>query len=105
MEIQKDLCSNELRKAGLLLTKASDLGLDLSCYGEIGVNQSNGNVYLWSENYSFSLFIDLGSDTIWACWTNFDDGDEEIIEATNESLYSLDDWVRDNHDKAGHAYN
>jgi hypothetical protein len=102
MKFQSDLCSNELRKVGLLLQKANDLGLDLDCYGEIGLNKSNGNVYLWSENYHFSLFIDLGSDTIWACWTNYDDGEEEIIDATNESLYTLDDWVRENEYKVGH---
>lgn len=99
MEIQKDLCSNELRKVALLITKASELGMDLSSYGELGVNQSNGNVYLWNENYNFSLFIDLGDDTIQACWTNFNNGDEEIIDATNESLYSLEDWVRNNQNK------
>ena len=96
MNVNPNLCNNELRKAGLLLIKASELGMDLDCFGEIDMNENTGNVYLWCENHQFSLYIDLGSDTIWACWTDFNNGDEVIIDATNESLYSLDDWVREN---------
>ena len=98
------MCSNEVRKMGLLITEASRLGMDLGGYGETGVNQSNGNVYLWLEDYPFSLFIDLGSDDIQACWSDFDSGNEEFI-LTNKWVdmknvtMSLDDlykWCEDN---------
>lgn len=94
MEIQKDLCNNELRKIGLLIAKAGDLGMDLSYYGVAGVNSSSGNTYLWIEDYPFTLFIDLsGDDIIQACWSNFNNGDEEIINVENKSLYDLERWA------------
>lgn len=94
MDIQKELCGNELRKVGLLLAKAGSLGMDLSGFGEAGVNRNNGNVYLWLEDYPFSLFIDLsGDDAIQACWSNFDNGDEEFITVDNLNLYQLEKWA------------
>jgi hypothetical protein len=93
MEIKQGLCSNALRKVGLLITKASELGMDLDGFGEIAENQSNGNVYLWNDDDSFTLFIDLGSDTIWACWYNFYNGEEEIIDSTNMTLYQIEEWA------------
>jgi hypothetical protein len=92
MEIAKDLCSNELRKAAILITKASQLGMTLNSYGNIGVNQNNGNVYMWLEEYPFSLFIDLGDDTIQACWSSFESGCEEIIDVNSQTLYELEQW-------------
>jgi hypothetical protein len=92
MEIAKDLCSNELRKSALLITEASRLGMTLNSYGNIGVNQNNGNVYMWLEEYPFSLFIDLGDDTIQACWSSFESGCEEIIDVNGQSLHELEQW-------------
>ena len=80
MEITSNLCSNATRKIGLLITKASELDMDLACYGVADENTSSGNVYLWLEDYPFTLYIGLGSDTIYAVWTNSDNGDESIIE-------------------------
>jgi hypothetical protein len=89
MEITANLCSNATRKIGLLITKASDLGMDIGGYGEASENTSSGNVYLWLEDYSFTLYIGLGSDSIYAVWTNSDNGDETVIEVT--STTRLDD--------------
>jgi hypothetical protein len=97
MEIKKDLCANAIRKVALLITKASKLGMDISGYGEAAENQSNGNVYLWLENYPFTLFIDLGSDDIQACWTNYNDDDqEEFIDVDSMTLYQLEEWCENN---------
>lgn len=96
MNISQELCGNELRKSALLITEASRLGMNISGYGEVGVNQSNGNVYLWLEDYAFALFIDLGSDDIQACWSDFDSGNEEFINVNNMSLYELEAWCEDN---------
>lgn len=97
MNIFKELCSNELRKSALLITEASRLDMDISGYGEIGVNQSNGNVYLWLEDYPFALFIDLsGDDAIQACWTDYNNGHEEFTETANMRLDDLYQWVEYN---------
>lgn len=95
MEISNKLCNNELRKAALLIAEASRLGMDVSGYGEIGVNQNSGSVYLWLEDYMFSLYIGLGNDEIMACWTNTYNGEEEITETAGLSLDLLNTWAYD----------
>ena len=95
MEIKQDLCSNAVRKAALLITKASDLGMDISGFGEIGENPHSGNVYLWLDDYPFTLFIGLGSDTIYALWSNPNNGDEVEIDAGTMSLDDLENWAFD----------
>ena len=93
MEIKSNLCSNATRKIGLLITEASMLGMDLSCYGVADENTTSGNVYLWLEDYPFTLYIGLGSDKIWACWSNSDNGEEEEIEVEkNMGLDFLLQW-------------
>lgn len=86
--ITDNMCTNEVRKAGLLLTKAAELGMDATGYGELGVNLNTGNVYLWLEDYAFTLYIGLGSDRIHALWTSSEDGTEESI--TLEDCTQLD---------------
>lgn len=93
MDIEKELSSNELRKAGLLLAKAGELGMDLSGFGEVGLNRNSGNVYLWLEDYPFCLYIGLGNDDIMACWSNPEDGEEEITETDGLNLDLLNDWA------------
>jgi hypothetical protein len=96
MEINnKNLCSNELRKIALLMTKASDLGMDLSGYGFADMNQNSGNVYLWLEDYPFTLYIGLGSDNIYALWINSDNGDEIETDLDNKSLEDLEEWANE----------
>lgn len=97
MEINnKNLCNNELRKIALLMTKASDLGMNLSSYGEADVNNNSGYTYLWLEDYPFTLFIGLGSDDIWALWSNPEDGEETVTNVIDEmTLDNLYDWVAD----------
>ena len=95
MEIKNsNMCKNEVRKAGLLLVAASELGMNVNGYGELALNYNSGNVYLWLEDYSFSLYIGLGSDRIIACWSSPEDGREEFypLEACT-SLYTLEDWA------------
>ena len=104
MEIKKDLCANAIRKVALLITKASKLGMDISGYGDAAENQSNGNVYLWLENYPFTLFIDLGSDDVQACWTNYNEDDhEEFIDVDSMTLYQLEEWCENNEKVAAAA--
>lgn len=95
MEIKSNLCSNATRKIGLLITAASNLGMDVSGYGFADENQNSGNVYLWLEDYPFTLYIGLGSDDIYALWSNPENGDEEEIEIEGLSLDDLDTWAMD----------
>jgi hypothetical protein len=94
MNITQNLCSNALRKVALLITKASDLGMDISGYGEAAENNNSGNVYLWLEDYSFCLFIGLNSDEIYASWSSYKCAREEEIETTGETLHSLTAWAK-----------
>lgn len=93
MEIKSNLCSNATRKVGLLIVKASELGMDLSGYGFADENCNSGNVYLWLEDYPFTLYIGLGSDTIYALWTNPNDGEEIETEIEGKTLSELEDWA------------
>ena len=95
MEISNKLCNNELRKAALLITEASRLGMDVSGYGQIDVNPYSGNVYLWLEDYIFTLYIGLGNDEVMACWTNTNNGEEEITETAGLTLDLLNTWAYD----------
>lgn len=78
MEINtKRLSANEVRKVALLITKASDLGMDICGNGFADVNPHSGNVYLWLEDYPFALYIaPCGEDDIYANWINPYDGEE-----------------------------
>lgn len=94
MEIQQNLCANATRKIALLITKASDLGMDISGYGNAGENPNSGNVYLWLEDYTFTLYIPLcADDEIQAIWTNIYTGDEETIEVGAMKLHDLEAWA------------
>ena len=76
------------------MTKASDLGMDISGYGFADVNNNSGYTYLWLEDYPFTLFIGLGSVDIWALWSNREDGEETVTNVIDEmSLDNLYDWV------------
>jgi len=92
MEIKSNLCSNATRKIGLLITKASELGMDISGYGMADENQNSGYVYLWLESYDFTLYIGLGSDDVYALWTNMNDGEETEIEVGSMCLAELEAW-------------
>lgn len=93
MEIKTTLSSNALRKVALLITKASDLGMDVSGYGFADENCNSGNVYLWLEDYPFTLYIGLGSDEIYANWSDPYDGEEFDTETEDKSLFDLTEWA------------
>ena len=95
MQINQNLCHNAIRKGALLMTKADDLGMRLDCYGELGENQSSGHVYLWLEDYNFTLYIDLGSDDIKALWSSPVDGREEIISIDGMGYLDIEEWSFD----------
>jgi hypothetical protein len=87
MEINGNMNSNDLAKAGKLLAFGGEIGMDLSGYGILDVNLASGNVYMWLEDYNFCLFIGLGSPSIKARYSCPIDGEESI----KERVYSLQD--------------
>jgi hypothetical protein len=94
MEIKNNLGPNALRKVALLITKAADMGMDLGGYGFADENPHNGNVYLWMEDYNFTLYIPLGGpDRIMAVWDNPYTGDEEIEDTHDKTLHNLETWA------------
>jgi hypothetical protein len=100
MEITSNLCSNATRKIGLLITKASELGMNVSGYGMADENQNSGYVYIWLEDYMFTLYIGLGSDDVYALWTDMNDGEETEIEVGSQSLADLESWANSLYEKA-----
>ena len=94
MEINtKGMVNNELRKAALLIAKACDMNMDLTSYGEVGVNEYSGNVFLWVEDYPFTLYIPIGErNTIYALWTNTENGDEISTPTHGKNLDRLMKW-------------
>ena len=84
------LCGWERTKAIYLVQVANDLDMDLTGYGEIGVNPNSGNTYLWLEDYSFTLYMhiscELVKSDIWAIWTDLDNGDETEI-SLNDNIH------------------
>lgn len=93
MEIKTNLGNNPMRKVGLLLTRASDLAIDVSGYGVADENPNSGYVYLWLEDYPFTLYVGFGSDDVYALWSNPNDGEEIEIETKNKSFYELQEWA------------
>jgi hypothetical protein len=95
MQINENLGNNAYRKIAKILTKASDLGMDLSGDGYADENKSSGHVYLAMMDYNFTLFISLGSDEVQALWFSSVDGEEVEIEVGEMSLDDLDLWSID----------
>lgn len=95
------MTSNQARKMALLIIKAAELEMDLSGYGETAVNHHSGYVYLWLEDFPFTLFINSsGSDRVKACWVNQYNGEEEIIDAHDLTLHDLETWAGELNDAA-----
>jgi hypothetical protein len=103
MQISENLCNNAYRKVAKILTKAVDLGMDLSGDGYADENKSSGHVYLAMMDYNFTLFISLGSDEVQALWFSSVDGEEIEIEVGEMSLDDLENWSIDLDIKADEA--
>ena len=93
-----EMCDWERKKAIFLMGVAEDLGYNLKDYGECAVNKNSGYVYVWSENYSFSLYMpincELVKSDIYALWTNSINGNEEEMSLTNNTtLKEIDEWA------------
>ena len=102
MNMNTKMCSWELQKAGYLLTEAGKMGMDVSGYGMLDLNMNSGNVYLWLEDYDFTLYMpiscELQESNIWVLWTNPEDGEETektLDEFGNNKLYNIEKWTEE----------
>ena len=92
-----EMCGWERQKALYLIQTAEEIGMDVDGYGELGANPNSGNVYLWSEDYPFCLYMpincDLKESDIWVCYSDPYDG-EEIEDALDEfnNLAAIEAW-------------
>jgi hypothetical protein len=93
----ENFCEWELDKANYLIKVARRLGMNTKGYGELNVNPNSGYTYLWLEDYCFTLFMpiscELKKSEIYALWINSNDGHEEEISLTEETiLEDLENW-------------
>lgn len=89
-----NMCEWEHQKALFLMQEANKLGYNyLSTYGEVDVNQNSGYVYLWSDNYLFSLYMPisckLDTSDIGVNYTDTEGNEhqellQEFIDSTNK---------------------
>ena len=99
MEFKLDkMCDWERKKAVFLMSVSEDLGYNLTEYGEVAVNSSSGYVYIWSENFNFSLYMpidcDLVKSDIVALWTDSENGDELTFDLEeNTTLEDIEKWA------------
>jgi hypothetical protein len=57
------MCQWEREKAVFLMSIAEErFNLDLEGYGELGMNENSGNVYLWLEDSQFTLFMPVNCE-------------------------------------------
>ena len=93
----EDMCDWERKKAIFLMGEAEKLGYSLKDYGEVAVNTTSGYVYIWSENYNFSLYMPISCELvktdIYALWTNLEDGEEiEMPLKEDTTLKDIEEW-------------
>lgn len=89
----------EQERAIYLIRHALRLDMDISGYGEVGVNESTGNIYIWIEDYNFSLYMgpesDLIIEDIYAVWSDPYNGMEEEMELKKTTrLIDIEEWAR-----------
>lgn len=100
MKISTQLQGWELEKALYLIKVAKDLNMQLGEFTIVDVNNTTGNVYLWDENYMFSLYMpincELQKSDVYVLYTDFDNGDEiEIDLADITNVDEIEYWIND----------
>ena len=89
----------EREKAVFLMGIAEErFNLDLEGYGELGMNENSGNVYLWLEDYPFTLFMPINCklklEDVWVMAINNETGEEfERNLERKDTIETLEDWA------------
>jgi len=94
----ENMCDWERKKAIFLMGVAEELGYSLKDYGEVALNENSGYVYVWSENYNFSLYMpincELQKSDVLALWSNSNNGNEEEMNLTEDTtLKDIEEWA------------
>jgi hypothetical protein len=100
MKISEKLQGWELDKALYLIKVANQINMDLSEYTIIDVNKHSGYVYLFDDNYNFSLYMPINchlvKDDVYALYTDFDNGDEHEIDLSSiTDVEQIENWIDD----------
>lgn len=99
MEVNyKEMDRWESEKAVFLQKTAIELGMDVSGKGTVDVSPNSGYVYLWLEDYSFTLYMPISCELIKtnvsAIWSNPQDGEEmEFNLRKPTTLRHLEEWA------------
>ena len=98
MEISKRLQGWELEKAIYLIQTANKLGMNLD-YAITDVNNSSGYVYLYSEDYDFTLYMDINCELVlkdvYVLYTDMNNGEETQISLSELlNLKHIEIWVK-----------
>ncbi len=93
----KNMGEWEQRKALYLMEIALDLNIELNDSIEIGVNQSSGNVYLFSYDLPFVLYLpiycELKKDDVWVLTTDNVSGEEYETTLNDKNQNDLEIWA------------
>ena len=73
-------CLKAIKKAGLKTDK----------YTQAGVNQSSGNVWVWSEDWQGCVYCSIGFDVAWS-WSCPNCGEEYEFDTYQELVAFVDD--------------
>ena len=95
IKIDKKYTLRNTYQMGTLLQTAAKLGIEISGYGELAVNQQSGNTYLWLEDYIRTLYLDCCEKTsVSVLWTCPNCGDESTRTLNKlDTIESLDEWA------------
>lgn len=100
MKISEKLQGWELEKALYLIKVANQINMEFSEHTVVDVNNTSGYVYLWEENYNFSLFMpincELQKSDVYALYTDPMNGEEfdiSILDVTDATEIQL--WADD----------
>jgi hypothetical protein len=88
----------ETQKAAFLILEAAKLGMKVDGYGDVNVNQNSGYTYLWLEDYSFCLYMEINCELerrdIYVMWSDPEDGEEKEERLTNfKDITAIYKWV------------
>ena len=95
------MTQREREKAVFLMSIAEErLNLDLEGYGELGMNENSGNVYLWLEDAQFTLFMpincELKLEDVQVMATDTETGEEfECNLERKDTVETLEEWARE----------
>ena len=86
----------DLERLADCLVAIKKAGLSTDKHTQAGVNQSSGNVWVWSEDWAGCVACSIGFDVLWVhscreCWFQTDQYYLDEVECVKESYLSLHD--------------